>query len=318
LSFYAANGNDFIGNSQPASSVFISTTTSDNRVRLNWQYAVPWSNFQFAIYRYNTTTTVWDSIGMAISTNTFLDSNLENEKQYCYYVDANGSYYNAMLPPVLYNRSQRVCATPQDLTPPCAPTLIVNSDCYEGMNQLAWTNPMHENCGTDDVVNYTIYFSPTEGGTMNIETIINSSDDTSMIFQNLFSVAGCYSVTASDTFNNQSVMSNVVCIDNCPDYELPNVFTPNGDNINDEFIPFPYRDIKDVDIKIYDRWGTLVFQTTDPDIHWNGLDMNTNKLCVDGVYYYTAKVDEIHLSGIVPRELKGFVHLFGKNAEEQH
>ncbi len=318
LNFYAMNGNDTLGYCQPASSVFLSAAPSDNKVTLTWQYAVPWSNYQFAIYRYNNNTSVWDSIGMAISTNTYLDSNLENGKQYCYYVDANGSYFNAQLPPVMYNRSEQVCATPVDLIPPCAPQLIVNSDCFIGLNQLAWTNPMHMDCGTDDVVSYNIWYTPIEGNQMSIISTINISDDTSIVFENLFSVAGCYAVTALDTFNNQSALSNVVCVDNCPDYELPNVFTPNGDGVNDQFIPFPYRYIKDVDIKIYDRWGTLVFQTTDPDIHWDGRDMTTNKLCTDGVYYYTANVDEIHLSGIVPKELKGFVHLFGKDVGLQH
>jgi gliding motility-associated-like protein len=205
-----------------------------------------------------------------------------------------------------------------DLTPPCTPILIVNSDCFIGMNQLAWTNPMNMNLGTDDVVAYHIWFTPIEGDPMSILTTINVASDTSIIYSNLFSVAGCYAVSAVDSFNNESALSNSVCVDNCPNYELPNVFTPNGDNTNDQFIPFPYHYIKDVDIRIYDRWGTLVFQTTDPDIHWDGRDMTTNKLCTDGVYYYTATVNEIHLSGIVPRQLKGFVHLFGKDVGQIH
>ncbi len=318
LTFEADGGADVIGNCQPASSVFLSAAPSDNTVTLSWQYAVPWTNFQYAIYRYNPVTTLWDSIALAPATNSYVDDSLLNGVEYCYYVTAHGSYYNVTLPPVMYNRSQRTCATPVDLTAPCAPQLVVNSDCYIGLNQLMWTNPMNMNCGTDDVVSYNIWYAPLESDPLQVIYTITVSSDTSIVFSNLFSVAGCYAITALDTFGNQSVLSNVVCVDNCPDYVLPNVFTPNADNTNDLFIPFPYQYVQDIDLKIYDRWGTLVFQTTDPDVRWDGRDMTTGKLCTDGVYFYTCIVNEIRLQGIVPRELKGFVHLFGKDIGQFH
>ena len=318
LYFYGRNGMDTLGNSPHASSVFLTSSASDNTVSLHWQYVVPWQNDSFAIYRLNNSTLVWDSIALVANTNSYIDDSLENGVQYCYYVTAHGSYFNPLLPPIIYNRSQRICATPIDLTPPCSPVLVVNSDCFIGLNQLGWTNPMHMNCGTDDVVAYHVWFTDVEGGTMSIISTISTSDDTSIIYSNLFSVAGCYAISAVDSFNNESALSNSVCVDNCPDYTLPNVFTPNGDNTNDQFVPFPYHYIKDIDIKIYDRWGTLVFETTDPEIHWTGRDMTTGKLCTDGVYYYTVIVNEIHLTGIVPREMKGFVHLFGKDVGQFH
>jgi gliding motility-associated-like protein len=316
LAFYYTDpnlGQTLVGNSQPASSVYLTATPSDNTVTLSWQYAVPWTNFEYAIYRFNTTTTSWDSIALAPASSSYVDGNLLNGTEYCYYITAHGSYFNPTLPPIMYNRSQQVCATPQDLTPPCAPNLVVNSDCFIGLNQLIWTNPMNMNCGTDDVVTYNVYFSLIEGDPLTLLTTISLSSDTVLVLSNLSSVAACYAITAVDSFGNESPISNLVCVDNCPEYILPNVFTPNGDNTNDFFIPFPYRYIQDVDIRIYDRWGVLVFQTADPALHWDGRDMNTRKLCTDGVYFYTAIVNEIHLEGIVPRELKGFVHLFGKD-----
>lgn len=321
IAFYYTDGitgQTLVGNCQPASSVLLAATPSDNTVTLSWQYNVPWNNFEFAVYRFNPNTTLWDSIALAPG-NSYIDDSLENGVEYCYYVTAHGSYFNANLPPVMYNRSQRICATPIDLTPPCAPELIVNSDCYNGTNQLIWTNPMNmASCTTDDVVSYVVWYSPTEGGTLAPIATITVANDTVLVQGNLSSVAGCYAVTALDTFSNQSEFSNIVCVDNCPTYVLPNVFTPNGDGTNDFFIPFPYRNVQDIDLKIYDRWGTLVYETTDPDIHWDGRDMTSGKLCTDGVYYYTCIVNEIRLEGIVPRELKGFVHLFGKDVGQFH
>ncbi len=54
-------------------------------------------------------------------------------------------------------------------------------------------------------------------------------------------------------------------------------FTPDGNNINDLFHPFPYRYVKDISIKIFSRWGLEVFSSTDPDINWNGQTDNTGE-----------------------------------------
>lgn len=299
-------------NSHSASSVFLTTIPSDNQVLLSWRDTTPWTNSAYAIFRFNTTTSSWDSIAF-VTGNSYVDAGLVNGEEFCYYVKSHGSYFNTQLPSPLLNRSQQKCDRPVDLTPPCPPVLVVNSDCFIGMNQLIWTNPNNMNCGTDDVVTYNIWFTPVSGGDMSVIQTISLSSDTVFVISNMFSVAGCYAVTAIDTFGNQSALSNLVCVDNCPNYSLPNVFTPNADGTNDYFIPFPYRYIESIDISIYDRWGALVFQTTDPDIMWNGRDMKTGRLCVDGVYYYTCTVNEIHLEGIVPRKISGFVHLFGKD-----
>ena len=312
IDFFAQNGTDSIGNSQSASSVFLSTTPSDNQILLTWQDTTPWTNNAYAIFRFNNITTMWDSIGWSTS-SSFADTGLINGVQYCYYVKAHGSYSNALLPSPLLNRSQEKCDTPQDLTPPCAPVLGVHSDCFIALNQLIWSNPNNMNCGTDDVVSYNIWYTPVEGGTMSIIATVLVSSDTTIVFSNLTSVAGCYAVTALDTFGNQSVLSNLVCVDNCPEYVLPNVFTPNADGTNDYFIPFPYQYIESIDIKIYDRWGVCVFETTDPALNWDGHDKNSGKLCTDGVYYYVCTVNEIRLQGVVPRKISGFFHLFGKD-----
>lgn len=50
---------------------------------------------------------------------------------------------------------------------------------------------------------------------------------------------------------------------------LPNAFTPNGDGDNDVlFVRGPL--LTEVDLSIYDRWGQLVFQTTDRSVGWDG------------------------------------------------
>src|SRR5690606_18067691 len=94
--------------------------------------------------------------------------------------------------------------------------------------------------------------------------------DTSYLHSGELGLAGCYYVVAFDSLGNTSLPGNIVCADNCPDYRLPNTFTPNGDGDNDLFIPYPYRFIESVDFKVFNRWGNLVFETDNPDLLWNG------------------------------------------------
>ena len=107
---------------------------------------------------------------------------------------------------------------------------------------------------------------------------------------------------------------NVVCVDNCPIYNLPNVFTPNGDGSNDLYIPFPYCFVDHIEIVIYNRWGETVYETTDPDIIWDGKNLKGEDLA-EGVYYYKCTVFEQRVSGIVPGTelLSGYIQLIRGN-----
>ena len=92
------------------------------------------------------------------------------------------------------------------------------------------------------------------------------------------------------------------------------MFSPNDDGKNDFFTPLPgWRYVKDVDIKIYDRWGVLMFKTDDPNVLWDGKNQSTKQVCTDGTYFYVCTVNEIHIDGIKPRLIKGFVQVIKEN-----
>ena len=57
----------------------------------------------------------------------------------------------------------------------------------------------------------------------------------------------------------------------------PNVFTPGKDGFNDLFTPFPYKYIESIDLTIFNRWGRVVFESKNPDINWDGIEMNTGR-----------------------------------------
>ncbi|HLP32012.1 MAG TPA: gliding motility-associated C-terminal domain-containing protein, partial [Bacteroidia bacterium] len=162
-------------------------------------------------------------------------------------------------------------------------------------------------------VGYKVYFkSILDTGFVLLATINSATDTTYNDFRDFLkqSVAGCYRITSIDSFNNESIRSYATCVDNCPEYRLPNVFTPGkADNLNDYFGPFPYRFVQKVNMQIYNRWGQLIFKTNDPDILWYGKEMNSGKDVTDGVYFYVCEVYEYRLEGITKRVLKGNIQL---------
>lgn len=54
-----------------------------------------------------------------------------------------------------------------------------------------------------------------------------------------------------------------------PTLFLPDVFTPNEDNLNNDFAIIPAY-ITDFDFKVFNRWGELVFNSKNPEIKWDG------------------------------------------------
>ncbi|MBL7111835.1 MAG: gliding motility-associated C-terminal domain-containing protein [Bacteroidales bacterium] len=295
-----------IGKQEIASTIYLDLVPDDNRLGINIMKNVPWINDQYVIYRQNHNTLKFDSIGITTE-EVYIDSGLVNGTTYCYQVRSIGHRPVSGKEYRIENFSHVNCGMPVDRTPPCPPDLNVNSWCDSLYNELIWTNP--NNYCVDDVVKYRIYYSPALDNPPGLIDSTMSATDTTFLHFPPSSLAGCYRVTAVDSFNNESDFSELVCVDNCIDYVLPNVFTPNGDGINDYWKPGPYSFVERVDMKVYNRWGGLVFQTEDPDINWNGRFRNTNKLVTPGVYYYIADVYENRLTGLEVRNLVGFVYV---------
>lgn len=70
--------------------------------------------------------------------------------------------------------------------------------------------------------------------------------------------------------------------------EVPNVFSPNGDNINDAFF-FSTECNVPIEAKIMNRWGNVVFEATDSNQSWDGKGQNGEKIA-EGTYFYTCTV----------------------------
>lgn len=300
-------GNRFyVGSSQIAGSPFLKIRPADNKLILTLDLNITWDNFRYTIYKQDPISGIFDSIGFS-ETPSYTDTGLINGSNYCYLVKTNGRYpISGFIDPII-NWSQESCGIPIDNEAPCPPVLRATTNCDLQENNLFWTNP-NETCA-DDVLQYQIWFSQELNGELQVIDSVSPATNISYIHSQLSTIAGCYAVTATDSVKNQSEFSNLVCIsvDSCSVYALPNVFTPNHDEFNDKFRPFPYTSVEQVDMQIFNRWGKLVFSTNDPDINWDGKDKDSNQDVADGVYYYVCEVSEITLEGIRIRTLQGII-----------
>jgi gliding motility-associated-like protein len=73
---------------------------------------------------------------------------------------------------------------------------------------------------------------------------------------------------------------------------IPNVFTPNGDGLNDYFV-IELPPCEEYFIKILNRKGQIVFETDKQTENWNGRVKNSGENCEPGVYVYVLKYNII-------------------------
>ncbi|MEL7222729.1 MAG: gliding motility-associated C-terminal domain-containing protein, partial [Bacteroidota bacterium] len=73
------------------------------------------------------------------------------------------------------------------------------------------------------------------------------------------------------------------------DYRVPNVFSPNGDEVNNVFKPFFLGQVDQVEVQVYNRWGQLIFESNDPNNPgWDGT--KDDKPAPSDVYIYRVLV----------------------------
>lgn len=316
IDFYVA-GNDLLGSAEPASSVFLGIRSRDEGLVLSWDYSVPWVNDTFVVYRQDFGAGPF-AIVDTVTENTYRDEPLINDSLYCYVVEAIGAYTGTGYKEPLINFSQELCGIPNDTIPPCEiDPLTVRNFCNDEtlppdqfVNYLSWD--FRPGCPeVDDIVAYYIYYSPTQSGELQIIDTVTVKSFTHVLPDS--SLTGCYAVQAMDEADNLGPLSSRICVEDCPLYELPTAFTPNGDGQNDIYTPIkPYRLVVSVDMKIFNRWGNLVYETTDPEINWDGTDMKSGKELDTAVFYYVCKVVINSLDGVreLSEPLSGYIHLY--------
>ncbi len=138
-----------------------------------------------------------------------------------------------------------------------------------------------------NAVRYEWDFGHPRSGSKNFSTATNPThsyagdNDTFLVCLKSFNAQDCY-----DSMCKKTRPDDIRLI-------IPNVFTPNGDNVNDAY---------DIDIigynyyllDIYNRWGDVVYKGNKDGIgndgtNWNGKNNNEGQECPEGVYFFVFK-----------------------------
>ena len=102
-----------------------------------------------------------------------------------------------------------------------------------------------------------------------------------------FTDVGTYVVKLKVSTNSNCSYTDSITINaSDADIQVPNVFTPNGDDMNDEF-RVAYRSLLEFQCWVYNRWGRQVFYWNDPQKGWNGKINGVD--AAEGPYFYIIK-----------------------------
>lgn len=119
--------------------------------------------------------------------------------------------------------------------------------------------------------------------------------------------SGMYTVeveTACETFNDE--VEIIVVDDYCCNLNAPNIFTPNDDGLNDVFEVTSPSNLDRFQLKIYNRWGRRVFESTDITNYWDGKN-NNSEPASSGVYYWVASINCSRNELLFEKEYRGTV-----------
>ncbi|MEM9022257.1 MAG: gliding motility-associated C-terminal domain-containing protein, partial [Bacteroidota bacterium] len=112
----------------------------------------------------------------------------------------------------------------------------------------------------------------------------------------LFNDTGNFAVTlgVENIYGCTDSVTKFVPVDFETTVFIPAAFSPNGDGVNDVFGPIGNGLSSDnFSMFIFDRWGTEVYSTSDPNSPWNGRKQNSGNFMDTGVYAYFIRYQEL-------------------------
>ncbi|MBK7667435.1 MAG: gliding motility-associated C-terminal domain-containing protein [Sphingobacteriaceae bacterium] len=133
------------------------------------------------------------------------------------------------------------------------------------------------------VVNFTNLSSPS--ATVFTWTFGDGNSSSTTSPSNTYSVAGSYTVMMIGSSGLCSDTAYAfITIEDGFSIEIPNVFTPNDDNVNDVFT-IKSTGVKEIQLQVFNRWGQLMYDFTGAKAAWDGITSNGEK-ATDGTYFY--------------------------------
>lgn len=247
-----------------AMEICAATVVQDSFVEISWDLPMDPAAVRLKLER-SLDGQNWGHLSFLPTTTTvFLDQNVAVHRQSYYYritvVDSCGD----LGPFSLHAR-----------------TILLDAEASLGTPNLTWNAYSDWSGG---VMNYQIEIRNDATQTwqqiaLTADGQLNFVDDIS----NLNQLQYCYRVLATENGSTCRSLSNIDCVPIGPNLFVPNAFSPNGDNLND-FFEIKGFYISEFHIRIYDRWGMLIFESFDMGKSWSG---KFNGLaCQEGAYVW--------------------------------
>jgi gliding motility-associated-like protein len=233
---------------------------TEGSVGLVWNIPKPFVGKEYYIYKQNGTIY---QLSATVNDSTFIDS----DEPTCYqiaYTDICGNEST---------RSKEVCP-------------IVLSGALQSNNDidLSWTSYVGWKDG--EVLQYDL-----ERNESLLESFPGSELQFTDVDEDLSEQTYTYVIKAYPPFgiNLPPSISNTITIIKSPNLFHPTAFTPNGDALNDIFNVYGQY-IEDFEMSIFNRWGELMYTTTDLELGWDGTFKGT--AMPEGTYTFVARIKD--------------------------
>jgi gliding motility-associated-like protein len=186
-------------------------------------------------------------------------------------------------------------------------TVVGTSQCASGSSSdevtvnVPTASPLNATAGPDQEVcinsPFLLYVTSTGGYGSNSyswtqisgavgDSIMNANSANATVTPTV-TTTNVYQVVVTDNCGYSYTDTIIVDVLQDCDLNIPNVFTPNGDGINDNFL-ITANGLKSYSITIYNRWGKKVFESADITNSWNGENVN------DGTFFFVITAESIN------------------------
>ncbi|MCG8308670.1 MAG: gliding motility-associated C-terminal domain-containing protein [Cytophagales bacterium] len=260
----------------PEPIINISATVSGQDIIISWEEPQNYVATGYVISRSKDSNNY--EVLDTLTTNSYTDPNLFTQStQYFYKIE----YFDA-------------CGNLSEESIVASPVLLVS----ESDKTLYWTN--YE--GWSNGISGYLLEKYDENGNL-IETIdlgISTSYREDPV-SNPYQFISYKIIAIPNDFTNGNVESNLLKVIYRSKVAFPNAFSPDGDGLNDIF-NFESRFIKAVRMKIFNRWGELVYQTTEVDRGWDGT-INGKPAPLGTYIHHTELTDDMGITFIKSGEI---------------
>ncbi|MFC2152159.1 gliding motility-associated C-terminal domain-containing protein [Bacteroidota bacterium] len=258
----------------PASPSYInslSTIADGSNTNLKFEIA---SNSELEVYkllRSDTKTGIYDTLETYTTTSTEINATHTNSNP-----DSKINFYKLV--------SVNACGNPTTNSE-IINNILLQAEIDEFDVNISWNTYKQGSLISTDYEIYRIVAnsSPELIGTL---SNLNSFDDNIETLQN--NSQFCYYISAREqaSIGSDYSQSNTACVFLEPKVYIPEAFTPNGDGINDLFQPKFSFIPKDFEFRVYNRWGNVIFETSDYSKPWNGNEPNGKSAPAGSYIYY--------------------------------